>query len=892
MQFPDRIPSRRETTRRGHSKTFGFVGSLDRGWGFQPQQLKNTCRTAAGSPRHLITRVRLVLYIALVVVSVLSAMNSRAGEVLYNGIELPDEWPPNRKALPEQLPTPSYLVAPPEVISIDVGRQLFVDDFLIERTDMTRQFHRAVYHPANPVLTFDQPWEMSKAQGGLPTASPYSGGVWYDPGRRKFLMWYMGGYIEHLCLAESDDGVNWVKPKLDVKSDTNVVLWKGATESNSLLMDLNERDPARRFKYFMTNIGRGWKTEYRHSADGIHWSEPEWYSGPHGDRTTVSYNPFRKRWVFALRTSDRSGLRQGRAKKYWETSDINDESSVQWPADDSGQFEAAAPLWVSADRGLDKPRVEVGISPQLYHLDCVAYESLMLGMFSILRGDFHENDGEGRDAYPGRPKCAEICLGYTRDGFNWHRPTHDTFAGISDTPGDWNWGNVQSTGNSFVVVGDYLYFYVSGRKGAGGNTAADTELLHPAYAGCSTGLAVLRRDGFVSMDALEGSTDNPARRLKTLTTRKMQFSGSHLFVNVDAAQGELRVEVLDENENVISPFTKERCRSVQSNKTLQAITWDGANDLSQLSGQPVRFRFHLTNGSLYSFWVSPGTSGASQGYVAGGGPGFTAHHDAVGIGSYASQPATYKPLVIAKRPSTETPRDSAIPPQRELVMWLKADSVEGVANGELVTRWNDSSGNGMACEQKDEAKRPHWIKNAIGGAPALRFDGTDDHLFLDHYPGLFHTYYQSTIFAVAQPRNGGTLLSQAHANLTILTGQTNRLVYSSSFATTDGTQSWPQLQSERSGSLAPHRSVICSIVRTGDNRGETSLRINGSRVDDGTAFPYHTTSPIAAFVGCAYQKRSPWDGDIAEIIVYGRALADTEREAVEGYLSEKYRIEK
>ena len=135
-----------------------------------------------------------------------------AGEVLYNGIELPDEWPPKMESLPERLPTPPYLVKPPDVIPIDIGRQLFVDDFLIERTGMMRRFHRPDYHPANPVLTYDKPWEMSKAQGGLPTACPYSGGVWYDPARKKFRMWYMGGYIEHLCLAESSDGIHWVKP--------------------------------------------------------------------------------------------------------------------------------------------------------------------------------------------------------------------------------------------------------------------------------------------------------------------------------------------------------------------------------------------------------------------------------------------------------------------------------------------------------------------------------------------------------------------------------------------------------------------------------------------------------------------------------------------------------
>jgi len=54
---------------------------------------------------------------------------------------------------------------------------------------------------------------------------------------------------------------------------------------------------------------------------------------------------------------------------------------------------------------------------------------------------------------------------------------------------------------------------------------------------------------------------------------------------------------------------------------------------SHLAGRPVRFRFHLTNGKLYSFWVSPNETGASQGYLAGGGPGFTGPSDTVGRGA-------------------------------------------------------------------------------------------------------------------------------------------------------------------------------------------------------------------------------------------------------------------
>jgi hypothetical protein len=45
----------------------------------------------------------------------------------------------------------------------------------------------------------------------------------------------------------------------------------------------------------------------------------------------------------------------------------------------------------------------------------------------------------------------------------------------------------------------------------------------------------------------------------------------------------------------------------------------------------VRFRFFLTNGKLYSFWVSNKESGASNGYVAAGGPGFNGLTDTMGM---------------------------------------------------------------------------------------------------------------------------------------------------------------------------------------------------------------------------------------------------------------------
>ncbi len=62
------------------------------------------------------------------------------------------------------------------------------------------------------------------------------------------------------------------------------------------------------------------------------------------------------------------------------------------------------------------------------------------------------------------------------------------------------------------------------------------------YAGSSTGLAVLRRDGFASLTGAG-----------YVTTRTVTFKGQYLFVNV---KGELRCEVLDEKVLELSRFLK------------------------------------------------------------------------------------------------------------------------------------------------------------------------------------------------------------------------------------------------------------------------------------------------------------------------------------------------
>ena len=58
-----------------------------------------------------------------------------------------------------------------------------------------------------------------------------------------------------------------------------------------------------------------------------------------------------------------------------------------------------------------------------------------------------------------------------------------------------------------------------------------------------------------------------------------------------------------------------------SNSVKQLIIWKNKKDMSELAGCPIRFKFYLSDGDIYAFWVSPWESGESRGYTAGGGPG-------------------------------------------------------------------------------------------------------------------------------------------------------------------------------------------------------------------------------------------------------------------------------
>lgn len=517
------------------------------------------------------------------------ALGKEIGAPIYNGIHIPGEWPP-REGDPnsfEPMAVP-YLKATPKIIPINTGRQLLVDDFLVEKSDLKRTFHLPRKHPGNPVFKPETKEELEPVGiEGREQAVCYlgHGGVFYDPKESLFKMFYTAGWRGGLALATSPDLKTWTRPAVN-PAGTNILIPPGREQAggdNSLWLDLSSKDPAQRLKMITDRRPHTLQT----SPDGVAWSKGV-PTGKAGDYCSIFYNPFRKVWCYSIK----QGGKHGRNRWYSESGDFL--KGADW---------SKSVFWTNADR-LDEADPAIGVAPQLYSLNAVAYESIMLGEFYIHLGPDNKICNEGKF-----PKITEIKLGFSRDGFHWHRPDRRPFIGASRQEGAYDRAYIHGTTGVCAVVGDELWFPFTAYSGIAPNGTRGM------YTGASVGMAVLRRDGFASMDAGENGG--------SLTTRPVAFNGRHLFINADCPAGELSVEVLDEQGKVVAPFSRENCVAFTGDKTKHRITWKGAETLDAVRGGPVKFRFHLKQGRLYAFWTTNDPAGASNGYVGVGGPGFS-----------------------------------------------------------------------------------------------------------------------------------------------------------------------------------------------------------------------------------------------------------------------------
>jgi len=473
-------------------------------------------------------------------------------------------------------------------------RQLFLDDYNVAKIE---NLERTMHQPdkKGAVIRPDPAVGEDFIQARM---AP----VW-DPKNKIFKFWnlYAPAGLPATGYYESRDGLHWSKPVV------GQLAYRGSMEHNYIsvkrdgkhhritmvVYDGADLDPTRRFKSFLPNVG------FAVSPDGIKWALLDVPAVPSSDNFSFSFDEKAHLFIGTVKIGGPHGRSVGLATS---TDFINwTNHGLVFHADDLDQELGLKNINARfADPTLHHPCYNI---PHTYNVDVYLmaifrYESLYIGMPAM----YHQT-GKVPGNWPGfrdMPLTDNMRKIYTRDGDwagfhdvqltcsrdlkNWQRlGDRKPFIGSSPVGGGaYDTANIKPP-PAPLVRGDELWFYYTGGKFYGAILDRPSHRLAGAIC-----LAVLRRDGFVSLDAGENEG--------VLVTKPFVLTKGPLHVNVNARGGELRAEVFgDGGTHLISePVTGDQPRA--------EVRWrDG--DLATLQGRPVTLRFTLRQAQLYSYWL-------------------------------------------------------------------------------------------------------------------------------------------------------------------------------------------------------------------------------------------------------------------------------------------------
>ena len=454
-------------------------------------------------------------------------------------------------------------------VKINGQRQLLVDDYLIATAqNVTRTVHQAKKLADNPIMTDHTPWD------GRGPVFPI---VMRDEVNGTFRMWYTGNVVYNLpsgtrvrfpaLYAESNDGIRWTRPELGLhefngSKANNIVIPAG--NLYGLHFDKGDPDPQRRFKGIVWHepeyVPREGYYLYT-SRDGIHWKrqreEPlaislHGYTMPQsgiGDTSIFRWDHHLNKYVGDVKFVLPGKMR---SRGFMESDDL-----IHW----------TAPRMTIYPDSLDES------DSQIYAQNSFCYESMWLGFLRVM----HTERTKGY-------KQTTVELTASRDGRHWYRVgrREETIPLGSEEQWDTDYHDPFWEP---VAVGDELWIYYRSGK-----------LRRDQKRRCDLGVAKLRRDGFVSLDA--GSDPG------TIVTRPLAFAGNRLFVNAEVSEGGyVKAAVLTREQKPVEDRTLVDAIPVTQGGVTVPVTWKNTGKIAKRSGEHTCIGFELKNARLYSFWI-------------------------------------------------------------------------------------------------------------------------------------------------------------------------------------------------------------------------------------------------------------------------------------------------
>ena len=470
---------------------------------------------------------------------------------------------------------------------------LFIDDHDVLYQSGTRQILQpATADREQPVIAENKPWERAIGYCSVirhETTGKYQ--AWYqsyagseaqDPTRRVTL-----------CYAESDDGLNWTKPDLDLfpfneHSRTNIVLiGNGGRSVNygaAVVFDPRDADRDRRYKLAYWDFIRKndrWLPGLcaAFSPDGIHWTkyaEAPLLQGAYGNpeqpltvgnsgsepavRPAISdvidlmYDSTAK----VFRIYSKTWIDGPDGRRFWKRAVVRSESQdfIHW----------SQPEFVLAPAD--------GDSGQLHGAPTFLYAGVYLSLLQRL--DFGGFDSGGTGNMPGE-------LAVSRDGLNWFRPFQsEMFLPVSGDGKTFDAGCLWTNATP-VILEDEIRFYYGAY--AAWNTDIDRD-------GSGIGVRSISRNRFVAVQ--------PIDTVGQVTLRPQRLNrGNQLAINADAAGGAVRVEVLNKAGYVMDGFTKYDAVPLHGDSLQHTPKWR-SRTLQDLPDGSYQLRLHLQDARLFA----------------------------------------------------------------------------------------------------------------------------------------------------------------------------------------------------------------------------------------------------------------------------------------------------
>jgi hypothetical protein len=215
------------------------------------------------------------------------------------------------------------------------------------------------------------------------------------------------------------------------------------------------------------------------------------------------------------------------------------------------------------------------------------------------------------------------------------------------------------------------------------------------------------------------------------------------------------------------------------------------------------------------------------------------------------------------------------------ILWLDSTDASTITlNGSNVSQWNDKSGYGNNVQQTTASKQP--LYTTYNGKPAIQFGGDDYFTTVSNFPAL--TSY--TIF-VACRYNAVGAGSDTLGLYSFGTPPSNRVIMSK-----PNDQSYLRIDHPPTSASYTDKTITTSpLVQTAKWTGsQTRLYINGSLSTTILGSSNALFSDIGAVGAYNNSGLLPLQGHIFEFIVYGRELNDSDRGAIETYLTNKWGI--